>query len=439
MTPFDPLFVPPELRTAVSDESWLTAMLEFERGLARAEASVGVVPAEAADAIAGSCRADLFDSGALAEEGRSVGNPAEPLVRALRERVGGEASDYVHWGATSQDVMDTASMLVARRAVELVLATTDRLADALAALAAAHRSTPMVARTLLQQAAPTTFGYKAAGWLVSLHEARARLAAVRSGRLAVQLGGAVGTLAPLGAHGPAVLEALAGELELAEPIVPWHSDRTRVAELGAALSELAAVAEKIALDLALLAQTEVGEVREATGGGSSTLPHKRNPAGSALVRASARIARAHASVLAGGPFEHERGVGGWQAEWPALSGALAFTGGAVSGLADVLASLEVDAGRMRANLGADGGLVLSERIAFALAGRLGRAEAHALVREIALQAAESGRAFADELRANERVTLPAEEIEKLLDSATYLGSAEQFVDRALALHGEERK
>jgi 3-carboxy-cis,cis-muconate cycloisomerase len=432
---FAPLFVPEEIREAVSDRAWLAAMLDFERALAAAEAAEGVIPTAAGGAIAEACAPDGYDVDALAEQGRAVGNPAEPLVRALRERVGGEAAGFVHWGATSQDVTDTAAMLVAQRALERVLAELAAVADGLAALAEEHRSTPMVGRTLLQHAAPTTFGVVAAGWLVAAHEARARLADVASERLAVQLGGAVGTLSVLGSDGERVLARVAEELALAEPVLPWHANRTRIAELGAALAECAGVLDRIALDLALLAQTDVGEVREAAGGGSSTLPHKQNPVGSVLVRASARLVAAYSGVLTGGlAQEHERGAAGWQAEWEALSGALAHTGGAAHTLAVTLAGLEVDVDRMRRNLDATGGLVLSEGVAFALAPTLGRERAHELVREVALTAGRSGRTFREELVADGRVELTDVDLEDLLDPARHLGPAEALVDRALAFH-----
>ncbi len=290
---------------------------------------------------------------------------------------GDEAADYVHLGATSQDIVDTAAMLVSRRAVALVLAELDRLAGGCAALARAHRSTPMAARTLLQQAVPTTFGLKAAGWLVSVLEARGRLAAVRDERLAAQLGGAAGTLAALGDEALEVVRLYAEELGLAEPMLPWHTNRQRLAELGAALDGAAGAAAKIGRDIVLLAQSEVGEVAEASGGRSSTMPQKRNPVRSTLAVACARLANAHAGVLLGElAHEHERAVGGWHAEWEALSGALAFAGGAAAAAADAVTGLEVDAERMRANLDAGGGLVVAERISFALTPRLGRSEAH---------------------------------------------------------------
>ena len=428
MTPFSAIFVPDELQDAVSDRAWLQGMLDAERALANAGSATGLVPADAAARIGAACRAELYDPRELAQEGRAVGNPAEPLVRALREGVGEEAADWVHYGATSQDIVDTAAMLVSRRSVVLVLAELDRLADACADLVRTHRSTPVAARTLLQQAVPTTFGLKAAGWLIAMLEARRRLAVVRQERLAAQLGGAAGTLAPLGDRALDVVRRYAEELELVEPVIPWHANRIRVAELAAALDVAAGAAAKVGRDIVLLAQSEVGEVSEGAGGGSSTMPQKRNPVRSTLAVACARLAHAHAGVLlAELDHEHERAVGGWHAEWEALTGALAFTGGAVTAAADAVSGLVVDSGRMRENLEAGAGLVVAERISFALSDRLGRPRAHEVV-------AEAARApsFREALLADERVALSDAEVDELLDPAGYLGSAEALVDRALA-------
>ena len=424
---FDALFVPDELREAVSDSAWLQAMLDFERALAAAEANAGAIPAEVAGVIAASCRAELFDLDALVPGARAAGAPAEPMVRRLRELVGGEAASWVHWGATSQDVMDTAAMLVAGRALGLVLGHVDRAAAACAELARTHRGTVMAGRTLLLQAVPTTFGAKAAGWLVSIVEARARLRQVRKERLAVELGGAAGTLSALGDKGVEVVRLIAEELKLAEPAVPWHTSRIRVAELGGALAVTAGVLAKIGLDVALLEQTEIAEVREPAGkGGSSTMPHKRNPIGSALAIACARRVDACASVLTRSLVqEHERALGAWHAEWAPLSDALALTGGAAWHMHEVLAGLEVDAERMRANIDE---LTAAEQAAFALTPRVGRARAHELVGE----AARSG-SFRDGLLA---AGLSEEELERVLDPATALGSADAFVDRALVLYEE---
>jgi 3-carboxy-cis,cis-muconate cycloisomerase len=319
-------------------------------------------------------------------------------------------------------------MLVSKRALGLVLGHVDGAAAACAELARAHRGTVMAGRTLLQQAVPTTFGAKAAGWLVSLVEARARLRQIREERLAVELGGAAGTLSALGDKGEEVLRLLAEELKLAEPTVPWHTSRVRIAELGGALAVMAGVLAKIGLDVALLEQTEIAEVREPAGkGGSSTMPHKRNPVGSALAIACARRVDACSSVLTAALVqEHERALGAWHAEWTALSDALALTGAAAAHIAEVLAGLEVDAERMRANIDE---LTAAEQASFVLTPRVGRTRAHELVGE----AASSG-SFRDGLRA---AGLSEEELARVLDPAASLGSAAVFVDRALALYERE--
>jgi 3-carboxy-cis,cis-muconate cycloisomerase len=439
---FSGLFVPDAVRDATSDRAWLQAMLDFEAALAAAEADAGVIPAEAAEAIAAACDAERFDPGALGVEGRAAGNPVVPLVRALTGALSEEAGRYVHWGATSQDVMDTAAMLVARRALEPIHRELRGVAAECARLAERHRDTPIAGRTLLQQALPTTFGLKAAGWLMAVMDARERLAAVP---LQAELGGAAGTLASLGSEGPRVLALLAGRLELAEPALPWHADRLRVAELGAALALAAGSVEKIALDVILLAQTEVGEVAEAAGGGrggSSTLPHKRNPVGSTLARACAREVRGAAGVLlAAMSGEHERAAGAWHSEWEALTTALALTGGAAAATREALEGLEVRTDRMRANLASSGGLLMAESVTMTMAGRVGRARAHELVAEASRRAAEAERPLLDELLDDEQVSgqLSREELEAALDPARYLGSAEAFVERALSSYREREE
>jgi 3-carboxy-cis,cis-muconate cycloisomerase len=341
-----------------------------------------VIDGAEADAIAAACDASRYDVAQLASEGRAVGNPAEPLVRALREASGVERT---HWGATSQDVLDTAAMLVGQRARMLVVAELDALARLCAALADEHRHTVMAARTLLQQAVPTTFGLKAAGWLVGVLEARRALLGVA---LEAQLGGAAGTLALLGERGPDVLRLYAEELGLAEPVLPWHALRGRVAALAGALDGAAGAAAKIGLDIGLLAQTEVGEVGVADAGRSSTMPHKRNPVGAVLAQACARRVHALVATLTLA-HEHERAVGAWHAEWEPLSDALALTGAAAAWARQSLEGLEVHSDRMRGNLGE---ATLSE----------------------ARRLPQPPRAFED-----------------------YLGAAETFVDRALALYRNE--
>ena len=426
------------MREAVSGEAWLQAFLDVERALASAEAKADVIPAAAAEAIASACLADRFDLQAIALDSRRAGNPVEPLVRALSAAVGSEAAPYVHRGATSQDVLDTAAMLVAQRTLDLIVAETDGVAASCAELADRHRSTLMAGRTLLQHALPTTFGLKAAGWLVAVLEARDGLDTIREGGLNVQLGGAAGTLASLGKDGVTVLRLFADELGLGEPVVPWHTNRVRIAALGAALDIAAGTSAKIALDVVLLAQTEVGEVAEPANGGrggSSTLPHKQNPVGATLASACARGAHAAASLLTGAMAqEHERAAGAWHAEWRALGDALALTAGAASWIREVLEGLEVNEERMRANLDLTRGAVLAESVVTLVSDRLGRLEAQGLVREASLRAADSGRALRDELLEDPRVDVTPGELDAALDPVGYLGSADVFVDRALELY-----
>jgi 3-carboxy-cis,cis-muconate cycloisomerase len=326
--PFDALFLTDELREGVSDGAWVAAMVDAERALLRVQFSEQL---------------PVFgvDLAQLMRDGRRAGNPVEPLVRRLRE-----VAPNAHHGATSQDILDTAMALIARAAGAIVRREADGVAAACARLADEHRATVMAGRTLLQQATPTTFGLKAAGWLDAVLHARELPA------LPAQLGGASGTLAAFGAGGLDVRRRFAAELGLPEPELTWHSDRVPVAKLGAALAILAGVCAKIALDVQLLAQTEVGEVREADGGESSTMPHKRNPVASTLARACAAAAEPAAlSLVRGvGAHEHERAAGAWHAEWRAVSDALALTGSAAAWTRAALEVLEVDTERMRANI-----------------------------------------------------------------------------------------
>jgi 3-carboxy-cis,cis-muconate cycloisomerase len=447
---FRAIFVPDRFGEAVSGRAWLGAMLEAEGALAVAEARAGLIPPDAAEAIASCCKkgreAGLFDPEELGRKGRAQGNPVPPLVRVLTEavsEVSEEAARYVHKGATSQDIVDTAAMLLTKRALGLILIETDAVAAALAGLAEANRGTPIAGRTLLQQALPTTFGLKAAGWLVSILEARRRLLEVREGGLAAQLGGAAGTLASLGDSGTMVLKEFARELDLAEPAVPWHTDRSRVAEIGGALSLLSGALGKISRDIILMAQTEVGEISEpasAGRGGSSTLPHKRNPIRSVTAAASARrvhdLSRTLQAAMVG---EHERAAGAWHSEWEALSEALALTGGAAAAVREVTEGLEVHPEKMRENLEATGGLLLAERVTTILAEHLGRLEAHDLVEAASRRALESGRSLREELLAEPALeeALSEEDIDAALDPAGYLGAAGAFVDRAMELYHKE--
>jgi 3-carboxy-cis,cis-muconate cycloisomerase len=436
---FGGVFARGPVAAQVDDRAMLQAMLDAEAALARASAAAGVIPAAAAEEIAACCDAGRFDVDALGRAAAAAGNPVVPLVRALAEQLPQEAAAHVHQGATSQDVLDTAASLVAWRALGPLLEDLAAAAGACARLAEAHRGTVLAGRTLLQQAVPVTFGLKAAGWLVGLDETRLRLAEVRRRTLAVQLGGAAGTLAGFGDRGLAVLAGFAAELGLAEPTVPWHAVRARPAALAGALGAGAGVLGKVARDVVLLAQSEVAEVREGGEGrgGSSAMPHKRNPVAAVAVAAcAARVPGLVATMLAAMPQEHERAAGGWHAEWEPQRELLRLVGSAASWGRELLEHLEVDAGRMRANLDAAGGLPLAEAAAAALAGPLGRRHAREVVEAASRDAAEDGRALREVLLASPEVAagLGGADLDRALDPAAQLGAAGVLVDRALAAH-----
>jgi 3-carboxy-cis,cis-muconate cycloisomerase len=336
---------------AVGDAAFLQAMLDVEAAHARACAALGLCPPAAAEAIAEAAQGDRFDLAQLGAEAARHATPVVGLVAALRDAVGPDAAPHVHRGLTSQDVIDSGAMLVAHRALAPLLADAGAAAGHAADLAAEHRGAPIIGRTLLQQALPTTFGLKAAGWLVGLDEARADLARVRDEVLAVQVGGAAGTLAAFGEHGPAVTAAMAAGLGLAAPVLPWHAIRRRPAVLAGALGTLAGIAAKVARDVALLAQSEIGEAREGGGGGgSSAMAHKRNPVAAVSAAAcAARVPGLVSTMLSVMDGEHERAAGGWQAEWETQRDLLRLTGAATAWTAELLGGLEVDAERMRRN------------------------------------------------------------------------------------------
>ena len=344
-----------DVPAAVDDTAWLHAMLQVEAALAEVQAANGIISAAAAEEIAAAAKPDRFDLAGLGERAAESGNPVVPLVADLRAAVPADVAPAVHHGATSQDILDTAAMLVASRALRPILADLAAAAEAAAQLAGRHRDTQILGRTLLQQAVPTTFGLKAAGWTVGLDEARQRLAEVRRDRLAVQLGGAAGNLAPLGPAGPEVVHGLAALLGLAEPVLPWHTNRVRVAELAGALGTAAGVIAKVARDVTLLAQNEVGEVSDAQPGGSSAMAHKRNPVAAVCAAGCAAAAPGLvATLLAAMAHEHERAAGAWHAEWGPLRSLLIATGSAASWLRACLERLEVHPEAMRKNLESSG-------------------------------------------------------------------------------------
>ena len=438
----DTMFATPEMAAVFSGESFARRMLAFEAALARAEARAGVIPEAAAAAIEAACRVELFDLAALYREAAVAGTPAIPLVRMLTALVEGDAGRYVHWGATSQDAIDTALVLQLREGLDLLTAQLLELGAACATLAARHRRTPMAGRTLLQQALPITFGLKAARWLALVTRQARRLRELRGRVLVVQLGGAAGTLASLGERGIAVTEYLAEEFGLAVPELPWHAERDRVAEVAAALGVVAGALAKIAGDVALLAQTEVGEVSEAAApgkGGSSALPQKRNPVDATVALASARLAIGVVPVILGAMAqEHERAAGGWQAEWAALPDLFRYTASALARVHAAVGGLAVDPERMHANLELGGGLIMAESLTMALAPRVGRPEAYDVVRAACERAAAAGVTLREVALGDERIraALSPDAIDRTLDPAGYLGSADAFVDRALAAFHE---
>ena len=428
----------------VTDVAWLQAMLDVESALARASARAGLVPESAADAIASCCSAQRYDLGELGRAAADSGNPVVPMVAALTtavaEEAGPEAAGHVHRGATSQDVLDTATMLMARRAVDPMLTDLAAAAERCADLAGSHATTLMQGRTLLQPALPTTFGLKAAGWLTAIDQSRLQLATVRDQTLAVQLGGAAGTLASLGPQGPDVLGHLATALGLSEPDLPWHTDRTRVVRLATALALCTGVLAKIGRDVTLLCQAEVAEVSEGGHpgrGGSSTMPQKRNPvAAVTLVACGQRGPGLLATVVSAMPQEHERGAGGWQAEWEPVRDLLRLAGASAAWGRDLMANLQVDAARMRANLDGLGGYPLAENVTTALTATLGRDRAHRLVEGICREAVAAGQPLRDALLAAPAVlsALGAAGIDEALDPVTSVVAVPQLLARALRAH-----
>lgn len=425
------------------DTAWLQALLDAEAALARALADTGRITDQQAQAIAAACQADRFDPAALGRAAADGGNPVIPLVKQLTAHVheaDPEAARHVHRGATSQDIMDTAAMLLVGRAGRVLHTELRTLTTDLHTLADRHRTSPMPGRTLLQQALPTTFGAVAAGWAAGLTGAAERLEDVLTHHLAAQLGGAVGTLASLEPHGPAVAAAFADRLGLPEPLLPWHTERGRIAETAAALGRICGAAGTTAQDIVLLAQTEVGELTESGGSGvgaSSTMPHKRNPVAAVSALAAARQAPGLVATLFTAQIqEHQRAAGAWHAEWLPLTDLLRRTGSAVSWLRVSVQRLRVRPDRMRANLDLTGGLALSERLTTDLAPELGRLEAHRRVSNACREAVDQGRDPVEVLAEHLRGLRSRERISALLDPAAYLGAAPVFTDRVTGRTGQ---
>jgi len=437
------LFTTDAMRAIFSARARLARMLEFEAALARAEARAGVIPQAAADAIALQCDAARFDTGEIDAAARTAGNVAIPLVAALTRAVGAvdaDAKGYVHWGATSQDAIDTGLVLQLRDALALIDADLARLAGALAMQARRHTATVLSGRTWLQQALPITLGVKLAAIVSALDRHRDRIASLRSRALVLQFGGAAGTLASLHERGLAVSDELGRELGLEVPDMPWHTERDRLCEIAAMLGMLTATLGKLARDLSLLAQTEVGEADEPAApgrGGSSTMPQKRNPVGASIALAAAlRVPGLVATMLQAAVQEHERGLGNWPAEWETLPQIVMLTAGALDAMAEVAEGLDIHVDRMRANLDLTHGLIFAEAVQMALAPAMGRDAAHSLVAGACRRASAQRAHLRDILENEPRVNdvLGREAIAHLFDPAAYLGQSRAYVARALVRH-----
>lgn len=441
----DPLFRAGRCGAVFSDQAALQGMLDFEAALARAEAAAGVIPDTAVAAISSACRAELLDTDRLATEAARAGNLAIPLVKhltALVKEQDASAARFVHWGATSQDAIDTGLVLQLRAALDIIGADLDRMIAALAAQVKIHRNTVMVGRTWMQHALPTTLGLKLAGTLDALLRQRQRLQEMTPRILALQFGGAAGTLASLRDQGVAVAEQLATQLNLALPATPWHGQRDRVAEVAGWMGSLMGLLGKLARDISLLMQTEAGEVMEPAGagrGGSSTMPHKRNPVSCAIIlSAAARVPALVGTVLGAMVQEHERGLGGWHAEWETLPELIQLTAGALVVSAELVEGMEVHPEAMLHNLNFTSGLIMAESVTMALGEYLGRLDAHKLVEAACHKALADNKHLGEILRADERVTahLSAGQLTHLLNPVQAIGAAEAFVDRVLAQLGE---
>jgi 3-carboxy-cis,cis-muconate cycloisomerase len=432
-----------EMNAVWSARQTVQSMLDVEAALARATAAHGVIPAGAVAAIVAACDADRIDAEALMAGAATGGNLAIPLVKQLTaavKRDDADAAKYVHWGATSQDIIDTATALQLRATFDLLDAGSLRLCAALADQAQRYRTTPMIGRTWLQQALPITLGLKFAQWLDAMLRHRERLASARTRVLALQFGGAAGTLASLRDQALPIAQSLADDLGLPLPPLPWHTQRDRVAEAAACFGMLTGTLGKIARDISLHMQTEIGELAEpaaAGKGGSSTMPHKRNPVGcAAVLTAAMRAPNLVATIFGGMVQEHERALGGWQAEWEALPDLARMTGGALAHITTIVVDIEVSEDRLAANLDATHGLILGEAVMLALGDAIGRLDAHRLVEHASKDALAGGRTLFDMLCADARVTqhLSTPQLRALLDPANYAGQAHAFVDAVLALH-----
>lgn len=440
---FDAYFTGKAMGAVFCDHGRVQAMLDFEAALARAQASTGLIPSSVVAPIEAACRAELYDFEAMGLAIASAGNSAIPLVKMLGKQIASvspEAERYVHLGATSQDVMDSGLVLQLRAALELIEQDLQQLGEVLAQQAQRYATTPLAGRTWLQQATPVTLGMKIAGWLGAVTRSRQRLQALKPRLLSLQFGGASGTLAALGDQALPVAHALAAELKLALPDQPWHTQRDRLVEFGAVLGLVAGSLGKMGRDISLLMQTEAAEVFEPSApgkGGSSTMPHKRNPVGSAvLISAATRVPGLLSTLFSAMPQEHERSLGLWHAEWETLPQICCLVAGALAQALNIAQGLEVDAQRMAQNLDLTHGLLLAEAVSIELAQRVGRETAHHLLEQCCKRAVAEHRHLRAVLGDEPEITaqLSAAELDRLLDPAHYLGQATTWVERARAEH-----
>lgn len=436
------IFSTSTMRAVWSDRARIQRYLDVENALADVQAELGIIPDEAAKEIGEHCHADQLDFQQLKEATEHIGYPVLPVVEQLTAACRDGLGQWCHWGATTQDITDTATVLQMRSALDLVGADLAAVADALVALAVRYRDTPMVGRSNLQQAVPMTFGYKVAVWLAGIDRQSERLQQLRGRVLIGEFGGAVGTLASLGDRGLAVQAGLFGRLGLSQPSIAWHTVRDTVAEVGAFLGLVTGSLVKIATDVKIMAATEVAEVQEPDGGGgrgaSSTMPQKRNPISCAYITACASVVRQHtASLLHAMDADFERATGTWEIEWIVLPEIFCYTAGALAQAKTLLSGLVVHPDAMRRNLDLTGGLVDTESVMMALAPSVGREVAHDALSRIAVQAAAGQGRLIDLLLADDRISshFDRDAVAQLLDPTQYLGLSTAFADRVLAGRG----
>ena len=434
---FRHIFSAEPMRQVFSDENRVQCYLDIEAALARVQARLGLIPQEAADEITAKCTLDIIDMAKLKSKTELIGYPVLPVVQQIVAACSNHLGEYCHWGATTQDITDTATIMQIRQALALVEDDLTAIAGHLADLARRYRDTPMAGRSNLQQAVPITFGYKVATWLSAIERHLQRLAELRPRVLVGEFGGAAGTLASLGSAGLAVQKGLMAELWLGQPDIAWHTARDRIAEVGCFLGLVTGTLGKVATDVKLLMQTEVGEVFEPYAkdrGSSSTMPQKRNPISCNYIHACVAMVRQLVAALLDAMVEdHERSTGPWEIEWIAVPEIFLLTAGALQQARTLLEDLEVDAARMRANLEITGGQISTEAVMMGLAPHLGRQRAHDLVYDISRKASVSGRSLLDLLAENEEIaaSLDRAALAKLLDPAEYLGLSGEMVDRVL--------